>query len=79
MVFQALGGQLESTSWRNRGADQRLSALDHKLPRHPCLPGSRGKEVKAREPISPFLQHRMALKAWSPEEVSALCPEGSEL
>ena len=79
MVFQALGGQLESTSWRNRGADHRLSALDHKLPRHPCLPGSRGKEVKAREPISPFLRHRMALKAWSPEAVSALCPEGSEL
>ena len=54
MVFQALGGQLEPTSWKNWGADQRLTALDHRLPRP--QPGSHGKEVEAREPISPFLQ-----------------------
>ena len=53
MVFQALGGQLEPTSWRNWGADQRLTALDHRLPRP--HPGSCGKEVRAWEPISAFL------------------------
>ena len=35
LVFQALGGQLEPTSWRNWGADQRLTALESQAPQTP--------------------------------------------
>ena len=70
------------------------AAGTHKLEKLGCrpkahCPGITGSPDPTREaverrsepgsPSPPSWGARMALKAWSPEEVSALCPEGSEL